>query len=109
MPTFQSEAAGGLKDSLMRGHKNLRALYGDAAALETMACAIRILDVVDMSQWKNRKAVKVAVLLGMAAKLIPTPSDEQHVIELWAKFAGKSSEPEVRKLEKDVFMAWARA
>ena len=26
-----------------------------------------------------------------------------------AKFAGDSSEPEVRKLEKEVFTAWARS
>ena len=58
---------------------------------------------------ENRKAVKIAVVAGMAAKLIATPSDEQHVVKLWAKFAGKSSEPEVRKLEKEVFTAWARA
>ena len=95
-----------LKDSLLRESKHLRTLYGDAGALETLACAMRILDVVDMNQWKSRRGVKLAVVAGMAAKLIA--SDEQHVRELWAKFAGKSSEPEVRKLEKQVVMAWAR-
>ena len=54
MSTFQSAApsSGGLNDALMREHKALRSLYGDAAALETMACAMRILEVVDMKQWK---------------------------------------------------------
>ena len=87
----------------------MRALYGDAGALETMACAIRILDVVDMKQWKIRRAVKLAVVVGMAAKLSATPSFELHVSKLWAKFAGASSEHEVRKLEKEVFMAWANS
>ena len=115
-PWSMSESAGpscwpgcGLRDSLMRENQHLRALYGDAGALETMACAIRILDVVDMKQWKNRRAVKLAVVVGMAAKLIATPSDEQRVRKLWAKFAGDSSEHEVRKLEKEVLMAWARS
>ena len=112
-PWSMSESAGpscGLRDSLMRENQHLRALYGDAGALETMACAIRILDVVDMKQWKNRRAVKLAVVVGMAAKLSATPSDEQHVRKLWAKFAGDSSLlHEVRKLEKDVVMAWAKS
>ena len=111
-PWSMSESAGpscGLRNSLTRANPHLRALYGDAGALETMACAIRILDVVDMKQWKNRRAVKLAVVVGMAAKLSATPSDEQHVRKLWAKFAGDSSEHEVRKLEKEVFMAWARS
>jgi len=99
----------GLRDSLMRETQHLQALYGHAGALETMACAIRFLEVVDMNQWKNRRAVKLAVVVGMAAKFIATPSDEQHVRKLWAKFAGDSSEHEVRKLEKEVFMAWARS
>ena len=87
----------------------LQALYGHAAAWETMASAIRFLEVVDMNQWKNRRAVKLAVVVGMAAKLIAPPSDEQDVRKLWAKFAGGSAEREVRKLEKEVFMAWARS
>ena len=111
-PWSMSESAGpscGLRDSLMRVNQHLRALYGDAGALETMACAIRILDVVDMKQWKNRRAVKLAVVVGMAAKLFATPSDGQHVRKLWARFAGDSSQHEVRKLEKEVLMAWARS
>ena len=112
-PWSMSESAGpscGLRDSLMRENQHLRAFFGDAGALETMACAIRILDVVDMKQWKNRRAVKLAVVVGMAAKLSATPSDEQHVRKLWAKFAGDSSLlHEVRKLEKEVVMAWAKS
>ena len=92
----------------MKENQHLRVLYGDAGALETRACAIRILDVVDMKQWKNRRAVKLAVVVDMAAKLIATPSDEQHVRKLLAKVAGDSSEHEVRKLEKEVFMAWGQ-
>ena len=98
-----------MRNSLTRENPHLRALYGDAGALETMACAIRILDVVDMKQWKNRRAVKLAVVVGMAAKLFATPSDGQHVRKLWARFAGDSSQHEVRKLEKEVLMAWARS
>ena len=97
-----------LKDSLLRESKHLRTLYGESGALETLASAMRILDVVDMQQWKSRKGVKLAVVVGMAAKLMPTPTDEKHVRKLWAKLAGESSELEVRKLEKEVLMAWAR-
>ena len=92
----------------MRENQHLRVLYGDTGALETMACAIRILDVVDMKQWKNRRAVKLAVVVDVAAKLSATSSDGQHVRKLWAKFAGDSSEHDLRKSEKEVFMAWAR-
>lgn len=108
-PSQSSGPACPLRDSLMREIKLFRDLYGDAGALETMACAIRILDVVDMKRWRNRRAVKLAVVAGMAAKLVPTSSDEKHVRTLWAKFAGESALTEVRKLEREVFMAWAKS
>ena len=111
-PWSMSESAGpmcGWRESVMREHHHLQALYGNAGALGTMGCAIRILDIADMKQWKNRRAVKLAVVVGMAAKFTATPSEEQHVRKLWAKVAGDASEHEVRKLEKEAFMAWGRS
>ena len=52
--------------------------------------------------------VRVAAILGLAAKLSQTPKDTDHVHTLWAKIAGKQCERLVRDFEKKVFMAWAR-
>ncbi len=61
-----------------------------------------------MATWEGDDAVKVAAILGLAAKLTQTLEDTDHVHTLWAKIAGKRRERLVRDLEKKVFMAWAR-
>ena len=95
-------------DQLVQQSQHLLELYGDAGAMETLAAGIRILDTVGLGPWQSRVAVKAAVVMGMAAKLPQASTDVQHVRRLWAQIAGKSSDAEVRRLEKQVFATWAR-
>jgi hypothetical protein len=103
-----SDGPSELSSKFVRQSKHLRKLYGDAGALETLVVGVRISEAVDMKDWPDRLVVKVAVVAGMAAKLTQPPADEEHVRILWAKIAGTSSEPEIRKLEKKVLSIWAR-
>ena len=103
-----SDGPSELSSKFVRQSKHLRKLYGDAGALETLVAGVRISEAVDMKDWPDRLVVKVAVVAGMAAKLTQPPADEEHVRILWAKIAGTSSEPEIRKLEKKVLSIWAR-
>ena len=97
-----------LTGRFVRQCKHFRKLYGDAGALEALAAGVRISEAIDMKAWPDRVTVKLAVVAGMAAKLTQTQSDEEHVRILWARIAGKSSEPEIRKLETKVLGIWAR-
>lgn len=101
-----SQAA--LRGRLVNCADCLREIYGDAGGFETLAGGLRILDKVSVATWKGDDTVKVAAILGLAAKLTQTPEDTNHVRTLWAKIAGKHRERPVRDLEKKVFMAWAR-
>ena len=107
------QATSALHDQLIRCTKSLRAIYGDATTFEILAVATRMLDHVDMESEmfrRRRTAVKLAAVVGVAAKQMH--SSEQvtadHVIRLWAKIAGKSSEPQVREVEKVFVAQWAR-
>lgn len=85
----------------------LREIYGDAGGFEALAGGLRILDKVSVATWKGDDIVKVAAILGLAAKMTQT-QDKNHVRTLWAKIAGKGRERPVRDLEQKVFMAWSR-
>ena len=76
--------------------------------METLVAGVRISEAVEMKDWPDRVVVKLAVVAGMAAKLTQPQAEEEHVRILWAKIAGTSSEPEIRKLEKKVLGIWAR-
>ena len=97
-----------LHDRLMHTASHLRKLYGDAGALETLAASIRILCAVDFCAWTDSASVKVAVVVGMAAKLTQACDDANHVLKLWAAVAGNRQEKRIRALEHRVLAAWAR-
>ena len=103
-----------LHDQLVRCTKNLRVIYGDATTFEILAVGMRMLDHVNMQSQAFRSfrvGVKVAAVVGVAAKKVHSGAEvaEDHVITLWAKIAGKSSEPQVRQVEKMFVVQWARA
>ena len=102
-----------LHDQLVRCTKSLRQVYGDATTFEALAAGIRFLDLVDMQSKEFRgfkTAVKVAAVAGIAAKKVHSTENvaANHVIMLWAKIAGKSSEPQVRALERLLLVHWVR-
>ncbi len=86
----------------------LREIYGDAGGFETVAGGLRILEKVSVATWKGDDTVKVAAILGLAAKLTQTLEDTDRVRTLWAAIAGKRREHLVRDLEQKVFLVWAR-
>ena len=97
-----------LHDPLMQTKKHLNQLYGEAGALQTLASGLHISSAMDMSLWVYPEPIKVAVVAGMAAKLTQACTDEEHIVKLWAKIAGKQNEKHVRSLERMVFIRWAR-
>ena len=95
--------------------KILRAAYGDATSFEVLAAGIRILDIVDWQSVEFRGCgesdnVKLAAVAEMAAKQKVSRASvkDNHVIALWTKIAGKSSERQVRAVEKRLLLKWAR-
>ena len=102
-----------LHDQLVRCTKSLRAVYGDATTFEVLAVGTRLLDQVDVHSEEFRSyraSVKVAAVAGVAAKQVHSSEyvEPDHVITLWAKIAGQSSEPQVRAVEKMLLVKWAR-
>ena len=108
---FRSSSSPGhtqLRDPLMQTKNHLSQLYGEVGALQTLASGLDILSAMDMSLWVYPEPIKVAVVAGMAAKLTQASTDEEHIVKLWAKIAGKRNEKHVRSLERLVFIRWAR-
>ena len=102
-----------LHDRLVRCTKSLRAVYGDATTFEVLAVGTRMLAEVDIlaEEFRSyRASVKVAAVAGLAAKQVHSSEcvKPDHVITLWAKIAGQSSEPQVRAVERMLLVKWAR-
>ena len=106
-------ASSALHDQLVRCTKILRAIYGDATTFAILADGMRMLDHVNMQSKAFRSfrvGVKAAAVVGVAAKKVHSGAEvaENHVITLWTKIAGKTSEPQVRQVEKMFLVQWAR-
>lgn len=100
-----------LRDRLMEvAPQPLRELYGDAGCMEVLAATLRILDVADESLMclSGAVAVKLAAVLGVAAKLSQSSDDHRHIVKLWAKIAGKPAERQIRDMETKVISMWVK-
>ena len=100
-------SASRLHDLLAGAVKQLKILFGDAGALETLAAGLRILDAVDMRAWADQDQVKIAVVAGLAAKFTQTCAEKQ-VLKLWTRIGGKfATKKRICDLERQVLAAWA--
>ena len=100
-----------LRDSLIdKASQPLRESYGDAGCMEVLAASFRILDVGEsgLMSLRGSLAVKLAALLGVAAKLTQASDDRQHIVKLWASIAGEASEQHVRNMETKVISLWVK-
>ena len=97
-----------LKLTLPKCIPRLQGVVGFAAAGEMVACAWRLLDRHPSLFPKGpRPSVRLAVLLGVAAKL--AKADQGTVVkEIWHAFANSKFEPEIRNLEIEVVNVWAK-
>ena len=98
-----------MRHRLGKSATTLEKLYGDAGAAEVQAASLRILSAIlpQLSMQKQSDAVKVAVVVGLAAKLTQTAADPTYVKKLWAALVGRSNEALVVKLEPKVLNMWA--
>ena len=98
--------SGELKTLLPKCMPRLVKVAGRAEASDIMASAWRFLDrYPKVLQTKDAPSVRMAVLLGVAAKLTQR-SDAINVVKVWHAFACKSSEPRIRSLEVEVVSAF---
>ena len=100
--------SGQLKTSLPNCLPRLVKVAGHARACDIMASAWRFLDrYPQVLQTSDALAVRLAVLLGVAAKLTQQ-SNAIDVVKVWHAFAPKSLEPRVRSLEVELVNAFGR-
>ena len=101
-----------LRDRLMDvAPQPLRELYGDAGCMEVLAASLRILDVAEESLMcmSGAVVVKLAAVLGVAAKLSQTSAIDQHIVKLWARIAKtKLAEKQIRDMENKVISMWVK-